>query len=176
MSKKTEKNTDDEEQVEGAKGGLGMVGTIILGVAAIAGSFGASFLFASPPPPAPTEMAACEPVEQIKAEAPKPGLINPDQYFVQMDEIIVTVGSEPASRFLKMNATIVTNTENAEITKTAQPLLADAFINYLRSVELSDFEDPAFYPRIREQLSRRAELVLGAKATQGVLITEFLLR
>jgi len=176
MSKKTEKTSDDEEQAEGAKGGLGMVGTIILGVAAIAGSFGVSFLFGAPPPPPSQEMASCEPAKQVKVEAPKPGLVNPDQYFVQLDEIIVTVGSEPASRFLKMNATIITTNENAEITKTAQPLLADAFINYLRSVELSDFEDPAFYPRIREQLSRRAELVLGAKATQGVLITEFLLR
>ena len=49
-------------------------------------------------------------------------------------------------------------------------------MNYLRSVELSDFENPAFYAEMRAQLARRAELVLGGSVTDGVLITEFLLR
>jgi flagellar FliL protein len=58
----------------------------------------------------------------------------------------------------------------------AEPVLIDAFTNYLRSVELSDFENPDFYAHMREQLSRRSELVLGGGVSEGVLITEFLLR
>ena len=55
-------------------------------------------------------------------------------------------------------------------------MLIDAFNNYLRSIELADVEDPGFYPHMREQLARRAELVLGGTVSNGVLITEFLLR
>jgi flagellar FliL protein len=55
-------------------------------------------------------------------------------------------------------------------------MLIDAFNTYLRSIEMKDFEDPGFYPRMREQLARRSELVLGSGVSSGVLITEFLLR
>ena len=55
-------------------------------------------------------------------------------------------------------------------------VLIDAFTNYLRSVELTDFENPGFYSHMRDQLGRRSQLVLGGGVSDGVLITEFLLR
>jgi flagellar FliL protein len=75
-----------------------------------------------------------------------------------------------------MKVSIVTDNSGAGMVTKAEPVLIDAFTNYLRSVELSDFENPDFYAHMREQLSRRSELVLGGGVSEGVLITEFLLR
>lgn len=160
------------EAPEKSSGGLGMIGLILLGLAAMAGSFGVSFLLNEP---APQAVAACEPVTEA-TEIKLTKKVSADQRYVELDEILITIGSAPATRFLKLNASIVTNADSVKDVEKAKPLLIDSFNYYLRSVEVSDFENPAFYPHLREQLGRRAELVLGGEASQGVLITEFLLR
>ena len=151
-------------------GSGGIVGLLGLAIAAAAGSFAVSYVMTSPAPDA----AACA------APGAIPGHIEPiareDQDYVELEEILITIGSEPATRYLKMNLVIATDKSGTGAIEDAEPILRDAFINYLRSVELSDFEDPAFFARMREQLSRRAELVLGSAVSDGVLITEFLLR
>jgi len=144
------------EAPEKSSGGLGMIGLALLGVAAMGGSFGVSFLLNKPAEPV---IVACEPSDEDAA----PTLtkkVAANQRYVE----------------LKINASIVTTSSAVKDVEKAQPLLIDAFNYYLRSVEVSDFENPAFYPHLREQLGRRAELVLGGETSQGVLITEFLLR
>lgn len=152
------------------KSGGGLIGMIILSVSAIAASFGASYLL-TPAEAAPVE-TECSTHEAVKVSEP----VYKDQSFVALDEILITIGSEPATRFLKMDVSIVTSSDYLDIVEQDAPVLIDAFINYLRSVELEDFEDPAFYAQMREQLSRRSELILGASASDGVLVTSFLLR
>lgn len=173
MAKKEEKpEVDDAPEAEEKSGG--MMGLIALVFAAIAGSFGANYLLAPSAAPASTSAEACTP-EQLKEAKPQKRA-EEDQEFVELQEFLITIGSEPASRYLKMKVSVVTDKEAAKKVKEAEPILVDAFINYLRSVELSDFEDPGFYTNMRQQLSRRSELVVGAAASDGVLITEFLLR
>ncbi|MEM9053688.1 MAG: flagellar basal body-associated FliL family protein [Pseudomonadota bacterium] len=155
-----------------SSGGLGMIGLALLGAAAMGGSFGVSFLLNKP---AEQVVAACEPTME-EAEVKPAKKVSANQRYVELDEILITIGSEPATRYLKINASIVTQSSLVKDVEKAQPLLIDAFNYYLRSVEVSDFENPAFYPHLREQLGRRAELVLGGEVSQGVLITEFLLR
>ena len=75
-----------------------------------------------------------------------------------------------------MQLAVATDKDDAKKIKPLETQLIDAFLLYLRSVELKDFEDPAFYKHMREQLGRRADLVLGDGIVEGVLITEFLLR
>ncbi len=70
----------------------------------------------------------------------------------------------------------MTPTASAADVEGAAPMLTDAFLTYLRAIDISDFEAESFYPDLKEQLSRRAELVLGAERARGVLITEFMLR
>ncbi len=154
-----------------AKPAGGMIGLLILGAASLASSFGLVY-FLTPPPSAATE--ACLPGEGA-AEVIAP-IVKADQSYVELQEMVITVGSAPATRYLKMNVSIMTDSGNTETIKEAEPVLIDAFNTYLRSIELKDFEDPGFYPRMREQLARRSELVLGSGVSNGVLITEFLLR
>ena len=168
--------TETEETAEAPKSS-GMGAMIAAAVAALAGSFAVSYFSGSPEP---QKMASCEAPDKelVKAEAEpvKAGIANKDQVYIELDEILITIGSEPATRYLKLTLAIATHSGEENKIKKAQPILADAFNGYLRSIELSELEDPTFYPYLREQLSRRAELVLGAAVSDGVLITDFLLR
>lgn len=147
-----------------------MMGLLMLGGASLVSSFGLVYLLT---PQKAAEAAACAPTESAETVAP---VIQADQTYVPLEEMLITVGSSPANRYLKLNISVITTGPNTTAIKDAEPVLIDAFNTYLRSIELKDFEDPGFYPRMREQLARRAELVLGSGVSNGVLITEFLLR
>jgi flagellar FliL protein len=166
----SEKKTTQDSDGNEAKPDGGRMGLIILAGAAIMTSFGASY-FLSPAEKKPVE-AACVAEEPVQASAPK----RMDQSFVQMEEILITIGSEPATRYLKMEIAVVTDKSHVDDVKKDVPILMDAFVNYLRSVEITDFENPAYFGQMREQLSRRSELVLGASVSEGILVTSFLLR
>lgn len=154
-----------------SKGGLNMMGLLVLGLACAATSFASVFFLApaeSPAAAAPseTEYVVAEPL----ADAKKPYTYTPVQ------EVLITIGTAPATRYLKMQLSVATEKTDAKLIKSNETALLDAFLLYLRSVRLRDFEDPAFYKHMREQLGRRADLVLGDGVSKGVLITEFLLR
>lgn len=167
MTEKPEKSETEPEK----KSGGGMAGLLMIALASGASSFGTAYLL---PGASVAEPAEHESDEAASAEA-KP-LAKADQSYVELPEVLVTIGSAPATRYLKMNISIVTEKGGKDAVKAAEPVLIDAFVNYLRSVELSDFEDPGFYSRMRLQLARRSELVLGSSVSDGILITEFLLR
>jgi flagellar protein FliL len=168
MSKKPPKDQPVDADAKSAKGGL--IGLITLGAAALMTSFGVAFVFS---PGASQSQAACNAADEPTAALPLSG---EERQYVELEEILITIGSAPATRYVKMNLTIVTVDGGQKSIESNKALLKDAFNNYLRSVEVSDFENPAFYIHMREQLARRAELVLGGSVSQGVLITEFLLR
>ena len=162
---------EKRDQQPKVKTGGGVFAIITLAVAAAASSFATVYLLT---PSAAIAVAVCKPDDQTMAQS-KPQ-ISPDQTYVELSEVMITIGSAPATRYLKMSLSIVTEKDGVSTVKAAEPVLIDAFVNYLRSVELSDFEDPGFYARMRQQLARRSELVLGGGVSDGVLITEFLLR
>ncbi len=167
--KKAEAKPEDGEPPAAAKPAGGMMGLLMLGAASLVSSF-ALVYFLTPPPATATEV--CAPGAAAGVES----TIKPDQAYVQLKEMVITVGSAPATRYLKMNVSVITDSANTAAVEEAEPVLIDAFNTYLRSIEMKDFEDPGFYPRMREQLARRSELVLGSGISNGVLITEFLLR
>ena len=174
MAKKGKAGAGDQAAESGTgtgkkKSGGGVVGLAILAVGAMTSSFATVYVLASDPPTG----AACTPVAAAPSVDP---IAQEDQSYVELRDILITIGSEPATRYLKMKIAIVTENEDADMVEKAEPVLIDAFTNYLRSVEVADFENPDFYAHMREQLGRRSQLVLGGGVSQGVLITEFLLR
>jgi len=172
MADKEPKPEADDEEAKPKKGGAGFV---IVAIAAMAGSFGVSFLTGGGSSSAPAaHVETCEP-EEI-APPKNVALANKSLIYVPLPDILTTIGSEPATRFLKMNVTVATNEDSASIVEESKLLIMDAFVSYLRSIELTDFENPSFYGHMREQLSHRSEIILGSEASEGVLITEFLIR
>ena len=164
-------SNSEKETKEKDSGGGGFVSLIALAVISAIGAFGAVYLFtgsSEPPVIACTEDTSHEPTH-----AP---LASNDYVYVDLQEILVTIGNEPATRYVKIQTSIISDSRNMSAVKKAEPMLADAFVGYLRALTLAEFESADFYPKMREQLAVRSEAVLGADVSHGVLITEFLLR
>ncbi len=162
---------ENPDQQPKEKSGAGLMAAITLAMAAAASSFATVYLLT---PSSEIEVGGC--TSEAEATAQTKPKISVNQSYVELSEVMITIGSAPATRYLKMRLSIVTEKDGVSIVKAAEPVLIDAFVNYLRSVELSDFEDPGYYAHMRQQLARRSELVLGGAVSDGVLITEFLLR
>ncbi|NQY97716.1 MAG: flagellar basal body-associated FliL family protein [Henriciella sp.] len=169
MSSKEDTNPEAEAA---PKSGLNLMGLMVLGLACATTSFASVFFLAPSPAPATATAATVEP-EYVPKE--KPATAKAHTY-TPVQEILITIGHSPATRYLKMQVSVATEKSKAKDVKSSETALIDAFLLYLRSVEVSDFEDPNFYNHMREQLSRRADLVLGDGVSKGVMITEFLLR
>ncbi|MCI4643379.1 MAG: flagellar basal body-associated FliL family protein [Hyphomonadaceae bacterium] len=167
-------NDDQADQKPAGKSGGGVMGLAILAMGSLAAAFATVYMLTPATASENTNLAACAPGDTHLT--PASHLVGADRSYVELPEILITIGSEPASRYLKLRLSVVTSKDKVNSVRDAEPVLVDAFVNYLRSVELSDFENPAFYTDMRAQLSRRAELVLGGAVADGVLITEFLLR
>ncbi len=164
-------DVDTNAEAEPApKSGLNMVGLLVLGLACATTSFASVFFLAPSPAAATVEIAESEYTPKEKEPESKP------HTYTEVQEILITIGNAPATRYLKMQVSVATEKAKAKDVKSAETALIDAFLLYLRSVEVSDFEDPNFYNHMREQLARRADLVLGDGVSKGVMITEFLLR
>ena len=172
----SEKQAEAEAETTPEKGGLGLVGMLVLGVACAATSF-ASVYFLAPSPTVIAEAATTDEAAISESkDAGKKSDEKKDYTYTPVQEILITIGTAPATRYLKMNVSVATDKTDSKKVKSSETALVDAFLLYLRSVNVDDFEDPAFYKHMREQLSRRADLVLGDGISEGVLITEFLLR
>lgn len=163
--------TTTTDATESAQSGGGLIGALLIGTIAAATSFATAFF--SPATGAASALPEGQPQGQVMAEPSKRSV---EAAYVELPELLVTIGAEPADRYIKMRVTLVVDTTSIKQVEAAEPMLLDAFTTYLRSVDPSDFEDPSFYGRMRNQLGARAQLVVGASSAQGVLITEFLLR
>lgn len=169
MSGKDDANPEAEAA---PKSGLNMMGLMVLGLACATTSFASVFFLAPSPAPASASTIVAEPEYAPKEKPPSAK----SHTYTPVQEILITIGNAPATRYLKMQVSVATEKSAAKDVKSAETALIDAFLLYLRSVEVSDFEDPHFYNHMREQLARRADLVLGDGVSKGVMITEFLLR
>ena len=172
MSETADQAAEDEAP---KKDGINPVGLLVLGVACAATSF-ASVYFLAPAATVVAEASTDAPEAAAMAEKAKDSGKKEEFTYTPVQEILITIGNAPATRYLKMNVSLATDKADAKTVKSNETALIDAFLLYLRSVSVDDFEDPAFYKHMREQLSRRADLVLGDGVAEGVLITEFLLR
>ncbi len=161
----------EKEPGDAPKSGGGLVPLIVLAVVCALGAFGTVFILSGGDEP--TVLACADHEQGSPAHAP---LAMDDYVYVDLQEILVTIGNEPATRYVKINMSVISDSEHMGAVKKAEPMLVDAFVGYLRALTLSDFESADFYPRMREQLAVRSEVVLGPEASHGVLITEFLLR
>jgi flagellar protein FliL len=177
-TEKTDKTEENPEKAQKAKtGGGGIIQAAILAVGAGLTAFATVFLM----PGAEPEMQVCATGEigkagaaEIVADSPPPEPIN--TILIPLDEILISIGRGEARRYLKINLTLIMDEKLEKQMADLEPQLRDAFSTYLRAVEVADFEDPAFYEVLRMQLHRRAQLIIGPKAVESILITDFLLR
>lgn len=139
-----------------------------------AAAFGTVFFLpdTEQPEPALCETDVAHAPKQLSDNRPPLNEIN----FVALDPLLISFGRASEARYLSIGLTLETSYGYEEDVEHAQPKLRDAFTGYLRALEMEQLEDPTSMVRLRTQLLRRAEIVLGSKVVHGVLVTDFLVR
>jgi flagellar protein FliL len=108
-----------------------------------------------------------------EAEAP----VHPidDVAFVPVDPLIISVGPASRQRHLRFQAQLeVTPGREADVTKML-PRVADILNGYLRAVDMADIENPASLVKLRAQMLRRIQIVVGEGLVSDLLVSEFVL-
>lgn len=98
-----------------------------------------------------------------------------DATFVALDPFMVTIPRTNPVRQLRLELQLeVPAGARAEILALS-PRLEDTMNTYLRSIDLSDIEDPDTLLRMRMQLLRRLQVAAGEGRITDLLVTQFLI-
>lgn len=167
---KAPKPEADSSEEKSGKGGL--IGAILTPLVLGGVSFGMVYSLPSAEAPAVQENSKSdsnhkEEKADIKIEAKPVGI-------VELNEFVVSLRRD--RQILRILIALETPKDNTENIDPNDPRLRDAFMSYLRAVEVEKLEEISFLPNLRAQLLRRAKLALGEENVSGVLITDFLIR
>jgi flagellar FliL protein len=99
----------------------------------------------------------------------------PDVAFVPVDSVVVSLGDDSRNRHLKFTAQIEVASAHAADVTLLRPRILDVFNSYLSAVDPQTLEDTAAIVRVRAQLLRRVQVVVGEGRARDLLITEFVL-
>ncbi len=148
----------------------GILGAIITPLILAAASFGTVYLL-------PTNEGALPAGSHTAAAsniATPHDMMPTNLEIVEMNEFVVSIRDD--RNVLRMRVALEVPKDILSEVEANDLRLRDAFMGYLRAVEVSELQDPAFLPQLRAQLLRRSKLVLGPDKVAGVLITDFLIR
>ena len=95
--------------------------------------------------------------------------------FVPLDQMIISIGSAGAQRHLRFKAQLEVAPGDEDVIVTILPRVTDILNGYLRAVEVADIEDPAALVKLRAQMLRRVQIVVGEGLVSDLLISEFVL-
>jgi flagellar FliL protein len=101
--------------------------------------------------------------------------VAPERVFVELDPFMVSIsGSDPVRQLrLELQLEIPAGAEDA--VRAVTPRLEDTMNTYLRSIDLSDIENPDTLLRMRLQLLRRLQVAAGEGRIHNLLVTQFLI-
>lgn len=95
--------------------------------------------------------------------------------FVPVDTLLVSLGPGSRASHLRFQSQLeVTPGQEGAVT-ALMPRIVDVLNSYLRAVEPAELEDPAALTRLRSQMLRRVQIVVGENRVQDLLIMEFVL-
>lgn len=95
--------------------------------------------------------------------------------FVPMETLVINLPANAQAKHLLFTAQLeVEPTYTQEVTDLL-PRVVDVLNGYLRAVEISELEDPTALIRLRAQMLRRVQVVVGDGRVKDILIMEFVL-
>ena len=95
--------------------------------------------------------------------------------FVPIDPILVSLSRDDAPRHLRFRGQIEADASQQAAIVAVMPRILDALNSYLRAVSTEDLEKPTALIRLRAQMLRRIQLVVGDLEIRDFLVTEFVL-
>ncbi|MEM9147643.1 MAG: flagellar basal body-associated FliL family protein [Pseudomonadota bacterium] len=116
-------------------------------------------------------MADHKMAEPLEAE----GEPEKEMAFVAVEPILVSLAPGGPAAHLKLSLQLEVDPEKSADVTARLPRVADVLNTFLRAVEVGDLERPRSMLRLRAQMLRRVQLVVGPGAVYDLLIQEFVL-
>ena len=98
----------------------------------------------------------------------------PQIAFVALDPMVISLGGVP-QRHLRFSAQLEVPLTYQPDVELLKPRVMDVLNGYLRAVEVAQLEDPAALIKLRAQMLRRIQIVVGEGRVRDLLIIEFVL-
>lgn len=95
--------------------------------------------------------------------------------FVPMETLVVNLPESASAKHLLFTAQLEVEPAYSQEVTDLMPRIVDVLNGYLRAVDLSELEDPTALVRLRAQMLRRVQVVVGDGRVKDVLIMEFVL-
>lgn len=99
----------------------------------------------------------------------------PEVAFVSVDPLVVSLGDQSKSRHLRFRADLEVPLSHQEEVTKIMPRVIDVLNSYLRALEPGDLEGQAALTRLRGQMLRRVQVVVGQGRVSDLLVMEFVL-
>ena len=109
------------------------------------------------------------------ADAAAPLADLPPVAFVAMEPLLISLGPGAGADHLRFQAQLEVAPGHEAGVTALLPRVIDVLNSYLRAVDPSELEDPAALTRLRAQMLRRAQIVVGDDRVRDLLIMEFVL-
>lgn len=156
----------DAEALPKKSSKLPLIVGLVLAVAGSAGGFTAvSFGLFGPERAADSLIPeAREPVEAMAPTA-----------FVALDPMVINLPPGSERQFLRFAAQLEVVPAYRSEVESMTPRVVDVLNGYLRAVEPTDLESPSALNRLRAQMLRRIQVVVGEGRVRDLLIMEFVL-
>lgn len=99
----------------------------------------------------------------------------PSLAFVALDPLVVNMPPNAQARHLRFTAQLEVDPDYTAEVEALKPRVMDVLNGYLRAVEVAELEDPTGLIRMRAQMLRRVQVVVGEGRVKDLLIMEFVL-
>lgn len=93
--------------------------------------------------------------------------------FVPVEPMTVAIGNPSNHRYLRFRAELEVAEEAEQDIAKMLPRVTDVLNTYLQSLEMEDIEDPSALLKLRSQMRRRVDLVVGGDRVHDLLVMEF---
>jgi flagellar FliL protein len=160
----------DQDDAQQGKKKKGMLMPLLIGLVAAIVSGGAGFMLVS--------MGIIPTPEKEMAEehAPPEPVELPRTAFLPLTPLIVTLGAGDTLRQLQLTAQLEVAPEALDAVALLTPRVVDVLNTYLRAVDAAVVENPSSMLRMRAQMLRRVQVVVGEGMVRDLLVAEFILR
>lgn len=99
----------------------------------------------------------------------------PDFVYVELKPLVISLHEGGEDRHLKFQAEIETKAVFKGDVEKLRPRIVDVLNTYLRAVKLKDIRAPSALVRLRGQMLRRIQMVVGEGRVNDLLIQEMVL-
>ena len=99
----------------------------------------------------------------------------PDLAFVPMETLVINLPASAQAKHLLFTAQLEVEPSYSQEVTDLMPRIVDVLNGYLRAVDLRELEDPTSLIRLRAQMLRRVQVVVGEGRVKDILIMEFVL-